>query len=166
MSSLFAEHGWTLALAALGSILVAAVGGWLTDIGEWYFGLRMPAWKPPNWIFGPVWTVILTLAAISAALAWAAADTSQQRRWIIALFGLNAACNIGWNILFFTLRRPDWAMIETVALWGSILALILFLWPLSAVAALLLVPYLIWVTIAAKLTADIVKLNAPFPGRA
>jgi translocator protein len=158
-----AAHWPTIAVASAVAVLVAIVGGVLTEIGPWYNSLRFPAWKPPNWAFGPVWTTIFTLSVICAVMAWAGANQT-QRGWLLALFGLNAGFNILWNILFFKLRRPDWALIETAGLWLSVAALMAFIWPISSTASLLLAPYLIWVTIAGCLNFAIVRLNAPFAG--
>jgi tryptophan-rich sensory protein len=81
---------------------------------------------------------------------------------LIGLFALNGFLNIAWSLLFFQLRRPDWAQVEVIALWVSVLVLILFVWRRSMTAALLLVPYLGWVTLAGYLNLTIVRLNGPF----
>jgi tryptophan-rich sensory protein len=163
MLSDLASHWGVLVVASLVTLAVAIAGGVLTEIGVWYNSLRFPPWKPPNWAFGPIWTTIFVLAVLSATLAWAGASPS-QRPWLMALFLANAFFNILWNVLFFKWRRPDWALIETGFLWGSILALILFIRPISQPAALMLAPYLIWVTIAWALNLAIVRRNAPFAG--
>lgn len=164
MMDALASHWPALLVASVVAFAVAAVGGMLTDIGPWYHSLRFPAWKPPNWLFGPVWTVIFTLSVVTAVMAWAAMPGASHRAGLIALFALNAAFNIFWNVLFFRWRRPDWALLETAGLWLSILALILFIWPHSPIAALLLAPYLLWVSTAWLLNLSIVRLNAPFAG--
>ncbi len=160
-----AEHWPVMVVAALGALVVAGIGGALTEIGPWYHSLRFPRWKPPNWSFGPIWTVVLTLAGVSAVLAWLGAASDQQRTVLVILFAVNGVFNVLWNILFFTFRRPDWALYETVFLWLSVLALVVFIAPISPNASLLLAPYLIWVAIAGVLNRAIVRLNAPFPGR-
>ncbi len=159
-----ALHWQTVLVAVAFAVAVAGIGGVLTEIGPWYNSLRFPSWKPPNWAFGPVWTVILTLASASAVLAWVGAPSSQWRMGLVALFVANGVLNVLWNVLFFKLRRPDWALIETACLWLSILALIVFIWPVSQTASLLLAPYIAWVTIASALNLAIVRLNAPFTG--
>ncbi len=152
-------------VASLVALVVAVAGGVMTEIGAWYGSLRFPAWKPPNWAFGPIWTTIFVLAVFAASLAWIAAPSGGQRAMLVTLFAVNAALNIFWNVLFFRWRRPDWALIETGALWLSILALVVFIWPFSSTASLLLVPYLVWVSVAWALNLSIVRLNAPFAGR-
>lgn len=150
------------ALIAAGavSIFVLFVGGISTRIGPWYQTLRKPSWNPPNWLFGPMWTLIGVLAAWSAAAAWTSAPEAHSR--ILWLFGINSVSHMAWSPLFFTLQRPDWSLAEVPLLWLSILALIVGLAPLSALAAWLLVPYLAWVSVAAALNLAIVRLNAPF----
>lgn len=165
MSAYFTDHWPVTLIAALGALIVAGIGGALTEIGPWYHSLRFPRWKPPNWSFGPIWTVVLTLAGASAVLAWLASAPGQQRTVLVFLFVVNGVFNVLWNILFFTFRRPDWALYETVFLWLSVLALVVFIAPISPSASLLLAPYLIWVAIAGVLNRAIVRLNAPFPGR-
>lgn len=147
-------------------ILVLAVGGWTTTVGTWYRDLRKPPWNPPNWIFGPAWTVILTLAAWSGVSAWTNAVDGAGRLLILALFATNIVLHMLWSPLFFALKRPDWSLVEVAFLWLSIAALMFGVGRYSILAAWLLLPYLIWVTFAAYLNLEIVRLNRPFGGRA
>lgn len=151
-----------LGAAALATV-VLFIGGVATRIGPWYYNLRKPSWNPPNWVFGPMWTLIAVLAAWAAADAWIAAPNAHAR--ILWLFGINAVFHMAWSPLFFTLERPDWSLAEVPLLWLSVLALIVGLAPLSTTSAWLLAPYLAWVSVAAVLNLAIVRLNAPF-GRA
>ncbi len=134
----------------------------MTDVGPWYRGLEKSALTPPDWAFGPAWTIIYALAAIAAVLGWRAAKTAKARAFIVSLFFINAVLNIAWSFFFFTLRRPDWALAEVATLWLSVLALIVLLWPLRRLAALCLLPYLLWVSFAAYLNYRVVVLNPPF----
>ena len=102
------------------------------------------------------------MCAISAWLAWQAADTPALRRRVAVLFGLNALLNILWSGLYFKLQRPDWALIEVVFLWLSIVALMWGLWRLSRWASALLIVYAVWVAVAAMLNLQTVALNGPF----
>ena len=154
---------WKPVLAALlGVIAIAGLGMLSTDLGSWYRGLQKPAWQPPDWLFGPVWTTIYALAAIAGVRACRAAASQSSRDWIIALFALNGFLNVLWSLLFFRLRRPDWALVEVGFLWASILLLIVVLGRHSRSAGWLLVPYLVWVGFAAVLNLSVVRLNAPF----
>jgi translocator protein len=152
---------WTIVVASAVALVVAVSGSLLTETGPWYQGLRKPRWQPPDWAFAPAWTFIFALAVWSAVLGWQAAPDA-ARRTLVLLFGLNSVLNIAWSGLFFRLRRPDWALVEVVFLWLSILALILALWPISQGAAWALVPYLLWVSFASFLNWTIVRLNQPF----
>jgi translocator protein len=152
----------TIVVAVLAASVVAGAGAALTDVGPWYYALRKPTWQPPDWLFGPAWTVILGLAALSGVLAWENARDADSRAEVIGLFAVNGVLHVAWSLLFFRLRRPDWALIEVVPPWLSILVLILALAPLSRTASWALLPYLLWVAFAAVLNLAIVRLNAPF----
>ena len=152
--------GWQVpAAAVLWAVVVAVAGGLLTEIGPWYRRLRKPSWQPPDWAFGPAWTLIFLLAAAAAVLAWNGAPDVAAKWRVVALYVVNGVLNIGWSLFFFRLRRPDLALAEVVALWLSILAMVIGVASLSSLAALLLVPYLAWVTFAAALNRAVVHLN-------
>jgi tryptophan-rich sensory protein len=153
---------WTIACTAAAAIVVAVAGGVLTEIGPWYRNLKKPSWQPPDWAFGPVWTVILVMAAISAALAWEAAPDAGAKTIVFIVLLVNSILNIAWSAIFFKMKRPDWALIEVALLWLSILALILVLGSYSTTAGLLMVPYIVWVSIASFLNFRIVQMNRPF----
>jgi len=141
---------------------IAVLGGTLTDTGSWYQDLHKPWWQPPDWLFGPGWTVIFALATVSAVSAWRRAADRAQREWVVALFTLNGFFNVLWSLLFFALRRPDWALVEVVLLWLSILVPMIVFWRFAKPASLYLLPYLVWVSFAASLNLAVVRLNAPF----
>ena len=154
--------GWRPILVAAGAALVVAgLGTAATDLGPWYQELRKPPWQPPDWLFGPAWTLIYALTALAGAMAWQAARTGRERRCILGLFGLNAGLNVLWSWLYFTWQRPGWALAEAVLLWLSIVLLIKGIAPLSRRAGWLLLPYLLWVSFATALNLAIVLLNAP-----
>jgi tryptophan-rich sensory protein len=150
-----------IALAVGWGVVVAGLGAWLTDLSPWYYALHKPSWQPPDWLFGPAWTLILALASWSLFLAWRAADDRTDRLLILVQFGANGLLNMLWSFLFFRMRRPVLALIEVPYLWFSILTPILLLLPFSQTASLLLVPYLLWVSFAAFLNLTIVRLNRP-----
>src|ERR1700742_2171106 len=131
-------------VASVTVILVLAVGGWTTTVGSWYAKLRKLQWNPPNWVFGPAWTVILALAAWAGVSAWINASSSADRYTILILFGINVLLHMLWSPLFFNLRRPDWALIEVPFLWLSIVALMVSLAHMSSLSVGLLSPYLLW----------------------
>jgi translocator protein len=164
----FTADWWTqpAVIASAIAIAVAMAGGLLTEIGPWYKSLKNPSWKPPDWAFGPIWTVIFTMTVFAAVYAWEGAQESSNKVVLIAAFGLNCILNIAWSALFFKLKRPDWALIESVFLWLSILLLIIVCFQYSKISALMLLPYLVWVSIATVLNRVIIRLNGPFGGRA
>jgi len=141
---------------------IAIVGALVTELGPWYYGLQQPPWKPPDWLFGPAWTLIFAFAALAGILAWEHAPDRAARARVIWLFAINAGLNVLWSVLFFRLHRPDWALAEVGLLWLSIVALIWIPASYSRAASWLLVPYLAWVTFAALLNFAVVRLNAPF----
>lgn len=153
-------------LAAIAwAVILGGAGGMLTTIGPWYRELRKPPWQPPDWLFGPAWTIILGLAAWAGVLAWngaTAAGDAQGQALILMLYAANFVCHLLWSPLFFTWRRPDWALAEVVLLWASVLALCILLRPYSVAASWMIVPYLVWVSFAAILNLQIVRLNGPF----
>ncbi len=139
-----------------------AVGGLLTEIGPWYRNLRKPSWQPPDWLFGPAWTIILGLSGWAFVLAWDGAPDAGARARVGVLFGVNWVFHLLWSPLFFKLHRPDWALIEVPFLWFSVLAMVVGYAPYSGLAPWLLAPYLLWVGFASYLNWMIVRLNAPF----
>ncbi|MBC7716351.1 MAG: tryptophan-rich sensory protein [Pseudorhodobacter sp.] len=151
-----------IAVAAAAAMVVAGAGGALTDIGPWYKALRQPKWKPPDWAFGPIWTLIFIASATAGVMAWERAPSDAHRRCIIAAFTLNGTLNILWSWLYFRLKRPDWSLWEWIPLWLSIAALIVIFWPYSPRSSYLLLPYLVWVWIAGYLNCTTVRLNGPF----
>ena len=153
-------------VAAVITILVLGVGGAMTTVGPWYRNLPKPSWTPPEWIFGPAWTLILALAAWAGVLAWTRAPDFASQLKVAVLFGINIILHLLWSPLFFNLRRPDWALIEVPFLWLSIAALMVGIAPYSTLAVWLLLPYLLWVAFAAYLNFTIVRMNPPFGSKA
>ena len=146
-------------LAAASAVLVSVLGMLSTDLGGWYQSLAKPSWQPPDWVFGPVWTLIYALAALAAVSAWHGARSTAARTRVLTLFAINAFLNVLWSLLFFGLKRPDWALVEVAFLWLSIIALIVGLRQLSKATTWLLLPYLLWVAFAAVLNAAVLGLN-------
>lgn len=152
--------------AVVWAVVLGGAGGALTTIGPWYRNLRKPAWQPPDWLFGPAWTVILGLAAWAAVVSYNGAADAAGRTTVILLYAVNFVAHFAWSPLFFKLKRPDWALVEVMFLLGSVLALCIGLRPMSVAASWLIVPYLIWVGFAACLNLATVRLNGPFASRA
>ena len=150
----------TPAIAAiLWAVILGGVGGLVTEIGPWYRALKNPVFQPPDWAFGPAWTIILGLAGWSAYMAYTAAMTDAQRTSVIILFAVNFVAHFAWSPLFFKYKRPDLALIEVVFLWISCLLLCVVLRPISVTASWLVAPYLAWVSFAAVLNFALWQLN-------
>jgi benzodiazapine receptor len=149
-------------IVAVATLGVLGLGQALTEITPWYRSLRNASWRPPAWAFGPIWSVIAVFTGCSAVIAWTTATNETERGLTIGLFATNAALNVLRNVLFFKLRRPDWAFYEVLALWLSILALMIAFSPRAPWASALLLPYFLWVSIASVLNLVTVRLNGPF----
>jgi translocator protein len=140
-------------------LAVGFAGGKLTDLGDWYQNLAKPSWQPPGWLFAPVWTTLFLMIGVATGLAWTQASPG-MRSGLFAMFGVNAALNMGWSALFFRAKRPDLALGELIPFWASIAALIIALWPVSTTAALLLAPYAAWVAFAGVLNWTVARMNS------
>ncbi|MCQ8277477.1 tryptophan-rich sensory protein [Acetobacteraceae bacterium KSS8] len=153
-------------VATVGATVVMGLGGALTKLGPWYEQLRKPSWQPPGWVFPTVWTSIAALTVWSVSHGWPLLSAAGLSGTAIALFAVNGVLNVAWSGLFFSLQRPDWSLIEVVPLWASVLSLVVLMASVSPFSALLLLPYLLWVGIAAVLNRAIVRLNQPFGAEA
>jgi translocator protein len=142
-----------LAAGAIASVATA------DDVRTWYPTLAKPPFTPPSWLFAPVWTVLYVLMGVSLWLLWRTVAPGPARSRLLLLFALQLALNALWSIVFFAWRAPALALVEIVLLWLAIALLIRGLLPLHRQAALLLVPYLAWVSFATLLNAAIVVLN-------
>jgi len=138
--------------------VVGGVGGKATDIGPWYRNLNKPSWNPPDWAFPVVWTSIYILIIASVGGVYNAADEAMKAQ-IIWVTGINLVLNLLWSVLFFTLRKPSWALVEVSLLWLSIVAMMISFAQIGSFYALLLLPYLVWVSVATLLNLTIIRLN-------
>jgi translocator protein len=154
-----------IVLAACGLIVTAAGGALVTQLGPWYYGLRQPSWKPPDWLFGPAWTTIFLCMAFAFVLSWDKLATPGEHLRLFGIFALNTGANTLWSFLFFGKQRPDWALIEVFPFIGTILLMIFTTAPLDHRAAWAFTPYLLWVSFATLLNVAIVRRNAPFTTR-
>ncbi len=137
---------------------VAASMGAIFRPGSWYEHLAKPSWRPPNWLFAPVWTVLYLAIAVSGWMIWRKAGLAGAAL-PLSIYLLQLMLNLAWTPIFFGLHRPGAAFAEIVLLWVSIAATIVLFYPLDALSALLLVPYLAWVSFAATLNFAIWRLN-------
>lgn len=141
-------------------LTIEIIGGFWTkeSVSSWYPTLIKPSWTPPDWVFGPVWSLLYLMIAISGWLIYQA-EHSHQRTIALILFGVQLALNFIWSFLFFSLKSPILGLIDIVLLCLLISLTIVKAWPVRPMASLLLIPYLIWVLYAASLNAGIWLLN-------
>ncbi len=142
-----------LAVGGLGTIPTAK------SIPTWYRTLDKPDWRPPDKAFGPVWTTLYALMGLALVLVRRARGAPNRIDTAQAVFGLQLALNLAWSFVFFGGRSPRGGLVVIVLLWAFILATLAEFWRVKRVAALLMVPYLGWVTFAAVLNAEIARRN-------
>lgn len=142
------------------TFLAAAAGGALTSlsVNGWYRTLAKPSWNPPDWVFGPVWTLLYALMAVAAWLVW------RRSGWIgarlaLTLFAVQLVLNVAWSGVFFGLQRPAAALVEILVLIAAIFVTLALFARHSSLAAALLAPYLAWTLFAAVLCYEIARLN-------
>ena len=140
--------------------LAAAIGALATNssVKTWYPQLRRPEWTPPNWLFGPVWTTLYLMMALSAWLAWRGSNSGVPR-FALILFGIQLVLNALWSVVFFGLRKIGPAFAEVLLLWMMLIATAVSFLPLSLLAAWLLIPYIAWVGFASYLNYRIWQMN-------
>src|SRR4030042_391785 len=141
------------AAAGFGSIFTAKA------IPDWYRGLKKPRYTPPNRVFGPVWTVLYILMAISVFLVWQKGLSAPGVTIAFTLFWIQLVFNALWSYVFFARRSIVGGIINIIILWLLILATIITSFPVSPIAGILLIPYILWVSIATYLNIGIWMLN-------
>ena len=146
--------GWLLLTSA-----AAAIGALASvNAGSFYGQLARPFWAPPGWLFGPVWSTLYALMAISAWLVWRARGFARARSALL-LFVVQLGANALWSWLFFVWHQGGLAFAEILLLWSLIVTTVVSFGRVSTIAAALLVPYLAWVTFASALTFAVWRLN-------
>ena len=140
-------------------LLVIVVSWWGSRFhpGEWYYGLTKPAWNPPSWVFGPVWSLLYVMMAVAAWQVW---NSEHERRLpAITLWLVQLVLNGAWSWLFFGLHRPGIAMFELAALLSVVIATTALFNVIRRSAALLMLPYVLWLMFALALNVALWKLN-------
>lgn len=150
-----------LILAIVVSELAGIIGSIFTtpSIAGWYAGISKPAFNPPAWVFGPVWSTLFVLMGIAAFLIWEKGLERRDVKIALSIFIGQLVLNTLWSIIFFGLHSPGGALIEIIVLWLAILATIVTFAKISKPAAWLLVPYVLWVSFAMYLNYAIWSLN-------
>lgn len=139
------------------SFCAAALGGAVTRpaLAGWYRELRKPSWTPPDKVFGPVWTLLYVMIAVAGWRLWLVAPGGEA----VQLWGLQLVLNALWSYFFFGLRSPGLALADIAALWLTLVMLIGVALGLDQTAALLLLPYLAWISFASALNYAIWRRN-------
>lgn len=150
-----------LAAAILVCLFAGFIGSFFTvdSIATWYATLQKPAFNPPNWVFGPIWTTLYILMGISAYMVWVKGWDKKEVSIALWVFSLQLVLNTLWSIIFFGAKELFSAFVEIVFLWLAIVATIFMFSRVSRNAALVMVPYLLWVSFAAFLNYSIWQLN-------
>ena len=141
------------AAGILGSVFTAPA------IQGWYAGIQKPGFTPPNWVFAPVWTTLFLLMGLALYLIWDKGLDTKESRIALLVFGVQLSLNVLWSLLFFGLQSPFLAFVEIIFLWAAILLSIILFYRISRKAGMLLVPYILWVTLAAFLNYSVWLLN-------
>lgn len=140
------------AAAGLGSLAT------IKNIPTWYAGLDKPFFTPPNWLFGPVWTVLYGLIAVSLYLVWVS-PPSDRRREALTWYAIQLMLNAAWSIVFFGLHQLWPGVVVVLALLASIVTNIITAHHVNPLAARLLIPYALWVSFASCLTVGLAIMN-------
>lgn len=150
-----------LSVAVIGCELVGIIGSVFTvsAIPNWYSSLNKPFFSPPNWLFGPVWTLFYLFMGISLYLIWQQGVQKKKIKTALKYFFIQLALNFVWTPIFFGLKSPALALIVIIAMLVFIVLTIKKFYPINNWAAYLLIPYLAWVSFATILNASIVLLN-------
>ena len=150
-----------LVVSILACLVAGGIGSLFTfkSIPGWYSSLRKPPYTPPNWVFGPVWTTLYILMGISVFLVWQEGLNTDTAVLAFVLFWVQLAVNAVWSIVFFGMRSKGGAVAVIVVLWLLILATIIASLGISGWAGGLLIPYILWVTLASYLNVGVWLLN-------
>jgi benzodiazapine receptor len=152
-------------LILFSSIIICQMAGIIGSIfttpaiPNWYANINKPTFRPPNWVFAPVWTTLFLLMGIALFLVLRKGLNEKDIKIAIAVFAFQLVLNTLWSVLFFGLESPFAAFVEIVFLWVAILASIILFFRISKIAAYLLIPYILWVSFASILNFAIWRLN-------
>ncbi|KQC12599.1 MAG: hypothetical protein APR63_02470 [Desulfuromonas sp. SDB] len=130
-----------------------------SGIRDWYPRLEKPALTPPSWIFAPVWTSLYIMMGVAGFLIFQSGWDDNKVKVSLILYIVQLVINGTWSLVFFSVRNPGLAMVNILILWILILICIVQFFPISKTAALLMIPYLLWVSFASYLNFFIWRLN-------
>lgn len=141
-------------------LVLGAIAGMFTShaVPDWYITLNRPSFNPPNWIFGPVWTTLYILMGISFFIVWKQ-EVSKARNLAIFVFLIQLLLNFAWSFIFFYFNMIGFALVEIILLWVAIVLMLVLFHKIKPIAALINIPYLLWVSFATVLNAGYFFLN-------
>lgn len=131
----------------------------LPEITTWYAQLAKPAWTPPDWAFGPVWSTLYVLIGVALFLVWRQGLDRRDVRYALLIFAIQLILNILWSVVFFGLHSLLGGFILILLLWIAIFANIIAFYVISRAAGLIMIPYLVWVSIASYLNYSVYLIN-------
>lgn len=151
---------WEAIISIVIAELVGGVGSFFTvdSVRTWLPTLVQPSWMPPNWLFGPVWTILYALMGLAVAWIWRKRK-NKKARLALGIYEVQLFFNLIWSIIFFGSHSPFWALMDVIVLWGLIILMMLKFYALDKKAGWILLPYLAWVTFATVLNFAIWRLN-------
>ncbi|MBU4534395.1 MAG: tryptophan-rich sensory protein [Euryarchaeota archaeon] len=150
-----------LAFFVIGCLLVGSISGFFTagEVDTWYPSLVKPDWNPPSWLFGPVWTLLYALMGVAAFLIYKEGFEKREVKIALGIFSVQLGLNFFWSILFFTYKNLFASFVEIILLWIAILATIISFYRINRPAALIMIPYFLWVSFATLLNYTLLILN-------
>lgn len=152
-------RSWIMLLVFLIIAFLPATIGAFFGPGEWFVHINKPNFNPPDWIFAPVWTTLYALMGISIWLVWKSAPNKTEFVFPRNLFLIQLFFNALWSPLFFGLHHPGLALVDVTLMWFFIIAMIYSFSRLSKLAAILQIPYFLWVSFAAFLNYTLWQIN-------
>jgi tryptophan-rich sensory protein len=153
----WASYNMLAFICFLALVAGAAFFGGQWGAGPWYRSLQKPSWTPPSWLFAPAWTLLYVMIAVAGFLVWNTPHPS--RTTLLALWGVQLILNAFWSFIFFGRRDMRLALADIAGLWLTIVAFIAIAWPVNELAAILFMPYLVWISYAAALNTAILLRN-------
>lgn len=154
------KNAFKLVLSVLLTMACGAIGGLFTapEIKGWYSQLNQPSFNPPDWIFGPVWTLLYLLMGVSCFIIWKTKSGKKRNRALL-IFIVQLILNFFWSFIFFYLKNIGFAMFEIFILWTSIVVMLILFYKVKSIAAWINLPYFLWVSFAAALNLAYFILN-------
>ncbi len=155
------KQAFYIAIAVGVCLLIGFLSGFATQssVNDWYVNLNKPVFTPPNWLFGPVWTLLYIMMGVAAGIVWSKGFYHKWVKTALYHFGFQLLFNALWSVVFFGFQNPFWALLVILVLMMLILGTIRWFNVVSKLAAYLLIPYFLWVCFASLLNYRIWMLN-------